>query len=270
MEAFERYLIRENLSANTVVAYMGTVRQYHACYSQVNIKNLGAYKKHLIRTYCTATVNQKICAINRYMRFMEETEEMDHYRLPVVRIQNKNYAERVISDKDYKRLKKGLKRDGNMSGYFLIWFLAGTGARISELLKIRVENLKEGYMDTYTKGGKIRRIYIPRVLCKEALEWCGERQQKSGFFFLNENHKHITDRGVRWKLKQLAAQYRIEPEFMYPHSFRHRFAQNFLQRFNDISLLADLLGHESIETTRLYLVKSSKEQKRLIDQKVLW
>lgn len=80
----------------------------------------------------------------------------------------------------------------------------------------------------------------------------------------------MTSRGISGQLKKLAIRYHIPPETVYPHSFRHRFAKNFLERFNDISLLADLMGHESIETTRIYLTRSTKEQKELIDRLVTW
>ena len=80
----------------------------------------------------------------------------------------------------------------------------------------------------------------------------------------------ITARGSRSQLKVLAKRYKIPSEQVYPHSFRHRFAKNFLEKFNDISLLADLMGHESIETTRIYLTRSSEEQQKLIDRVVKW
>ena len=125
-------------------------------------------------------------------------------------------------------------------------------------------------MDLYSKGGKVRRIYFPEKLCGEMLSWLDSRQIQTGFIFTNRRGNPITPRGISSQLKVLAKKYRICPDTVYPHSFRHRFAKNFLTKFNDISLLADLMGHESIETTRIYLTRSSDEQRELIDRIVTW
>lgn len=102
------------------------------------------------------------------------------------------------------------------------------------------------------------------------LAWLELQGRDSGFIFINRRGEQITPRGISSQLKVFAKRYHIPPETVYPHSFRHRFAKNFLNRFNDISLLADLMGHESIETTRIYLTKSSQEQRKFIDKVVTW
>lgn len=284
MEQFEEYLQKRNLSESTIRAYRNSVRLYCSLYTEVTIETLNAYKKYLRLHYRPSSVNQKICGINRYVKYLQSaaddkdsvTHAPDEERLPsgyqlsTVRLQGMVMEDRVISNREYKKLKRCLKQDGNMQWYLIVWFLAGTGARISELLKTRVEHLQCGYMDLYTKGGKIRRIYIPQVICQETLKWCHQVNRTSGFVFLNGNERQITDRGIRWKLKELAKKYGIDTRVVYPHSFRHRFAQNFLQRFHDITLLADLLGHESVETTRIYLIRSAEEQRKIIDEKVIW
>lgn len=192
------------------------------------------------------------------------------YRMQPVKEQKKTYLDTVISQRDYERLKRCLKRDGNFYWYFVVRFLGATGARISELLQIKIEDLRLGYLDLYSKGGKIRRLYFPRSLCSEAVPWFMEHGITSGFIFLNHHGKLITSRGISLQLKHLAVRYHINPDTVYPHSFRHRFAKNFLKKFNDISLLADLMGHDSIETTRIYLTRSSQEQKTLLDRIITW
>jgi len=127
-----------------------------------------------------------------------------------------------------------------------------------------------GYMDLYSKGGKVRRIYFPEQLRLEVLPWLETQGRSSGFVFINQRGEKITPRGINGQLKTLARRYHIPEDTVYPHSFRHRFAKNFLEKFNDISLLADLMGHESIETTRIYLTKTSGEQRKLIDKIVTW
>ena len=127
-----------------------------------------------------------------------------------------------------------------------------------------------GHLDLYSKGGKLRRIYIPKALQDEALSWLSGKHQESGFIFLNKYGDRITTRGISGQLKKLAARYDINPAVVYPHSFRHRFAKSFLERCNDIAFLADLMGHESIETTRIYLRKTSTEQRAIVDDVVDW
>jgi site-specific recombinase XerD len=178
--------------------------------------------------------------------------------------------ENVISDADYKFLKAKLKRDGLTEWYFVVWFLTATGARVSELLQIKVEHVQLGFLDMYTKGGKIRRLYIPKKLRDEATKWIEECGITSGYLFLNRFGERITSRGIAMQLKHFASKYGLNPKMVYPHSFRHRFAKNFLDRFNDIALLADLMGHESIETTRIYLRRTASEQQQIVDKVVNW
>ena len=117
---------------------------------------------------------------------------------------------------------------------------------------------------------KIRRIYIPKALRKEAIEWLDNVNRTTGYLFLNRFGERITTRGIAQQLKNYATKYGLNEKVVYPHSFRHRFAKNFLEKFNDISLLADLMGHESIETTRIYLRRSSAEQQEIVDKVITW
>ena len=111
---------------------------------------------------------------------------------------------------------------------------------------------------------------ISKALQNEALSWLNDKHQESGFIFLNKYGDRITTRGISGQLKKLAVRYGIDPVVVYPHSFRHRFAKSFLERCNDIAFLADLMGHESIETTRIYLRKTSTEQREIVDHVIDW
>ena len=126
------------------------------------------------------------------------------------------------------------------------------------------------YYDIYTKGGKIRRLFIPKKLRDEAQEWLSANKRESGYLFLNRFGERITTRGIAQQLKNFAVKYGLNPKVVYPHSFRHRYAKNFLEKFNDISLLADLMGHESIETTRIYLRRTASEQQAIVDKIITW
>jgi len=266
IEEFERHLRGTNLSENTKASYLFAVRQYNDQYGEVTQKNLRAYKVWLIENYKPKTVNLRLRAINCYL----ESVGKEKWKLPFVRVQQKAFLENVISEADYEYFKNCLWRDNEMFWYFVIRFLAATGARVSELIQIKVEHIKLGHLDLYSKGGKLRRIYIPKALQDEALSWLAEKQQESGFIFLNKYGERITTRGISGQLKKLAARYEIDPVVVYPHSFRHRFAKSFLERCNDIAFLADLMGHESIETTRIYLRKTATEQREIVDKIIDW
>ena len=127
-----------------------------------------------------------------------------------------------------------------------------------------------GYIDLYAKSGKIRRIFIPKRLRKQAIKYYDSIKRTNGYLFLNKDRKQITTRGIAHQLKSLAEKYKMNLKVVYPHSFRHRFAKNFLEKRKDIALLADLMGHESIETTRIYLRKTSEEQQEIVDKLVDW
>lgn len=265
-EKFERHLRESNLSENTVASYLFAVKQYQEQYDKVTQRNLKAYKVWLIESYSPKTVNLRLRAMNCYLESIGKAE----WKLPFVRVQQKAFLENVISEADYTYFKNCLKRDGEMFWYFVIRFLAATGARVSELIQIKVEHVRLGHIDLYSKGGKLRRIYIPKALQDEALSWLAEKKQESGFIFLNKYGDRITTRGISGQLKKLAVRYNIDPAVVYPHSFRHRFAKSFLERCNDIAFLADLMGHESIETTHIYLRKTATEQRTIVDNVIDW
>lgn len=266
IEEFERHLRGTNLSENTVTSYLFALTQFSERYDSVTKRNLKEHKTWLIEHYKPKTVNLRIRAINCYL----ESIGKDAWKLPSVRVQQKAFLENVISEADYTYFKNCLKRDNNMLWYFVVRFLAATGARVSELVQIKVEHIKLGHLDLYSKGGKLRRIYIPKALQEEALTWLNEKGQESGFIFLNRFGERITTRGISGQLKKLAVKYDLDPAVVYPHSFRHRFAKSFLERCNDIAFLADLMGHESIETTRIYLRKTATEQRAIVDDVVDW
>ena len=265
-ETFEMLLVQANMARNTVAAYMYVVREYYKRHKELNKRNLLVYKTYLIETYKPKTVNLRIQAINKYLEYIGKQK----LRLKSIKVQQRSYLENVISNADYQFLKKKLKMEDNLTWYFVVRFLAATGARVSELIQLKVEHIYLGYYDIYTKGGKIRRIYIPKLLKQEAVVWLEEQKRSSGYIFLNRFGERITTRGISQQLKNYANKYGMNEKVVYPHSFRHRFAKNFLEKFNDISLLADIMGHESIETTRIYLRRSSSEQQAIIDKIITW
>lgn len=267
MDTFKKFLVTENLAPNTVSAYITAVNGYLKQYDNFTKNNLLAWKAYLIENFKAKTVNLKLQAVNKYLEFIKKP----NLRIKSVKVQQRTFIENVISDADYVFFKKKLRQEENKEWYFIVRFLCATGARVSELIKIKVEHVTLGYIDLYTKGGKIRRIYIPITLRKETIKWLNDSLKiESGYIFLNRFGDRITTRGISQQLKNYAVKYGIDPKVVYPHSFRHRFAKNFLEKYNDIALLADLMGHESIETTRIYLRKTASEQQEIVDKIVTW
>lgn len=263
---FQSYLIKSGLSGNTVKSYEWTIKYFKKNYRNFNKSNLLKFKGFLVERSKPQTINLRIQAINKYLEFTNRKE----LKLKFVKIQQKNFLENVISDADYKFLKTSLIHDNQTKWYFIVWFLTATGARISELLLIKVEHVFNGYLDLYSKGGKVRRIYIPKLLKEQAIIWLQDINLSSGYIFLNRFQRQMTSRGISIQLKYFAKKYGLEPAVVHPHSFRHRFAKNFLSRYNDIALLADLMGHESIETTRIYLRRTACEQREIVDKVINW
>ena len=263
---FEMALKERNMAENTITAYLFAVNDFLCKYQSFNKKNLLFYKNYLIEHFKPKTVNLRIQALNKFLEHIGKPK----LRLKSVKVQQRTYLENVISQADYLFLKEQLRQEENPMWYFVVRFLAATGARVSELIQIKAEHVQIGYFDLYTKGGKVRRLFIPEQLRNEATEWLKAQKKTSGYLFVNRLGERITTRGIAQKLKSFAEKYGMNTQVVYPHSFRHRYAKNFLEAFNDISLLADLMGHESIETTRIYLRRTASEQQAIVDRVITW
>ena len=240
---FKLFLESKNLTQNTISAYLFTVKQFKSKYNSISKKSINSYKVWLIDNYKPKTVNLRLQGINCYLEFIGKSDLKTQF----IKIQQKTFLENVISEADYEYFKSSLKKDNELFWYFVVRFLGATGARISELLQIKIEHITQGYLDLYSK----------QISFKFK-------------FFLNKYGKRMTTRGISGQLKKFAEKYGIDKKIIYPHSFRHRFAKNFLEKYNDIALLADLMGHESIETTRIYLRKTTTEQKEIVDTIIDW
>lgn len=268
IEKFEAYLRNDNKSENTITLYLFSANQFISRYDgELNRTTLKDYRNYLRDNFSIKTCNARLNGINLYIEKVLKKPQM---KIDYLKEQQKPFLENVISDADYEYFKKCLDTPATKYWYFVIRFLAATGARIHEFIQFKVEHVKRGHVDLYGKGAKMRRIYFPAALQKDALSWLSEIGRDSGFIFVNKNGKLITPRGIAHQLKEFAKKFKIPTEVVYPHSFRHRFAKNFLEKYKDISFLADLMGHSSIETTRIYLRKTATEQREVVDQIITW
>lgn len=263
---YRKSLERSYLSKNTVKVYLTSVYTYYNIYKEVSAKNLDAFKEYLETHYCPRSVNLHIIGFNRYLKFIGKPE----LKLPSIRVRQKNFLDDIISYQDYLKLKRLLKDDDDPKWYYIVWTLATTGVRVSELVQLRVQNVSKGFADIRSKGNKVRRVYFPKRLQTQLLAWINQRGTESESLFLNDRSQAISIRGVSKGLERMADKYGFDKHLMHPHAFRHLFAKKFLESKSDLSMLADLLGHESLDTTKIYLRMSSQEQQKIIDEVVKW
>lgn len=264
-EAFKTHLLGLGLSELSVRVYLHAVRLYFALYRDVGQPQLQDYRRHLIGHYKVQTINLYIIGMNKYLAYLG----LDRWRLRGIKVQQ-TYLDNVVSNEQYEQLKHRLRDEGDGKWFHVVWTLAATGVRGSELVRIRVEHVQAGYMDVCSKGNKLRRIYMPRSLQLSLLAWCETQNRCEGPLFVNDQGAAISPRGIAKGLQRAAQRCDIDPRLTHPHAFRHLFAKNFLRRHNDMALLADLLGHKSLETTKIYLRYTMQEQRDMVDQIVSW
>ena len=142
MDKFEMHLRQGNMADNTISAYQYAVRDFIQRHKEITKKNLLLYKTYLIETFKPKTVNLRIQALNKYLEFIGKPK----MKLKSVKVQQKSYLENVISNADYTFLKNKLKLEGNLEWYFVVRYLAATGARVSELVQIKIEHVSIGYL----------------------------------------------------------------------------------------------------------------------------
>lgn len=261
LKGFELFLKEEELAQNTIDSYMTTMRQYASRYDEINKTNAIEFKQSFM-SFKPKTVNAKITAVEKYSTYIGEP-----IKIKRLKVQKISHVENVITKQQYKKLLKCLEAEKNYRWITNILVLAKTGARASEAIKITKGDVAKGYTDIYTKG-KVRRIYIPKSLKDEI--WENISELKDSDTVVCGKFGKITTRGLSQQLINFAKRFDIPLKVMHPHSFRHFFAINFLERNKDIALLADLLGHSGVNTTMIYLRKSSEQQKKEIDKAVDW
>lgn len=269
MKEFLKHLKLHDYSKGTIDTYYYALKQWKERYKdfEMSRERLIDYKHWLMETMKPRSVNGRLNAINRYLEWLNKKE----LKLDGIKVQTCSFQDNVISQADYNYLKRQLKKDKDYEGYFLIRLLCGTGARVSEFIKIKIEDIKLGYFDIYGKGYKHRRIYIPSKIRHEIVTWLEKEGRNSGPLFISKKTGlGISKEIIKNKLFYYSDKYKIDRKVMHPHSFRHRFAKNFVEKEKDIALLADLMGHQSIETTRIYLKRTSTEQQDIVDKVVDW
>lgn len=218
------------------------------------------YKMHLGEVAgSTNSINTWIVEVNKFLKWLD----LKDLTIKKIKMQSKQSNEEVLSVADYKRLLRIAKRNGDLQTYHIMRILAMTGIRVSELRYFKVENLKSNYINAFNKG-KERTIIVRQDLMRDLKRYAKEQGIKEGFLFPSSivDGQMVNISTIWRRMKKIAGQAKVKKSKVHAHSFRHLFAQVFLNTYsNNITELADILGHNSLDTTRLY-TRTSDAQKR--------
>lgn len=210
----------------------------------------------------TSSINTWIIELNKFLKWLK----LDDLTIKKIKQQTKNSNEEVLSISDYKRLLRISKSIGNMKLYYIMKVLAMTGIRISELKFFTVESIKSNYIPAFNKG-KERNLIVRQDLARELRKYCRDNNIKTGCIFKGENQDKLVFSTIWRQMQKVSGKARVNKNKVHAHSFRHLFAQVFLEEYSDnITELADILGHNSLETTRLYTRTSNAQKKSKLEK----
>lgn len=266
INTFTAYLRNEEHAPATIEKYCRDVRSF-ACWlrgGEVTKETAAAWKAHLLASgRAPVTVNALLAAANRFFHCMG----WEDCRLKYLTLQRRLFREsrRDLTREDYEKLYETAQRTRRLRLALLMETLASTGIRISELKYITVQAAQSGRTDIHLKG-KIRTILLPGKLCRKLLKYARKQKIALGEIFLTKGGHAISRKQVWAELKRLSREAGVEPDKVFPHNLRHLFAVAFYKVCKDIARLADVLGHTSIETTRIYLLSTSGEHTRILEQ----
>ena len=255
IKKFEEHLINEEKSKATIEKYIRDLTVFVSWLggAELNKTMVLGYKEYIISKYAPASINSILSSLNSFFDFTGE------YGLKVknLKIQKQIFAknEKDLTKAEYDRLLAAAKAEGNQKLNLLMQTICATGIRVSELKYITVEVLKDGRADVNMKG-KLRVIIIPKELCKMLKKYAAEQKISSGSIFVTKTGRPL-DRTNIWKLmKSLCVSANVDKGKVFPHNLRHLFARTFYSIEKDIVRLADILGHSSVNTTRIYTMET--------------
>lgn len=266
IEGFEKYLRdRENAEA-TIEKYLRdvrTFRKYRKGQELLNKDVLRKYKEWLLERYCVSSVNSMLVALNQFLIF----KEAGWLRVKRVKIQAQGFRnmDRELSREEFRRLVAEARGRGQKQLAMIMETICATGIRVSELKFFRADSVKNGMVQVRNKG-KHRTVLLPEKLRKKLILYMTKNKIKKGCIFCTRTGK-AKDRSNIWKeMKGLAAVSGISPKKIFPHNLRHLFARTFYKTTKNLIHLADLLGHSSLEVTRIYTCDGIEELKNSLEQ----
>ena len=265
LDAYCLSLVADERAAGTVAKYRRDLTAFVRWLEgrPVNKETAAGWKAHLMdHGYAPRTINSMLAAVNGFFRFAGW-----NIRIKFLKIQRQLFRDisRELSRAEYDRLLTAARESGQERLALIMETLCATGIRISELRYITVSAAEQGRATIALKG-KIRTILLSTKLCRKLLKYARKQKIAAGEMFLTSSGKSISRRQVWFELKRLCKAAGVEASKVFPHNLRHLFATTFYKACKDIARLADVLGHSSIETTRIYLTVSGAEQARQLDR----
>ena len=263
---FQQHLAEEERELGTIEKYMREVKKFALWQGRrkVTKETVSEWKEQLRQSgYKPETVNGKLSAVNKFLSCMGWGECCVKY----LKIQRRLFRStgRELTKDEYMRLVETAQGLGKTRLALLIETICATGIRVSEVKYITAEALRAGRADISLKG-KIRTVLLPGKLCRKLQKYAKKQKITSGEVFLTRSGKGISRRQIWAEMKALCKQARVAPSKVFPHNLRHLFARTFYRVSRDVAKLADVLGHSSIETTRIYLISTGAEHVRQLER----
>ncbi len=264
IEKFCKYLKEEEKSENTIEKYIRDVTVFSTyCTSAITKDNVIAYKQNLIDSgYAVRSINSMLASINSLFSFLGWYE----LRVRALKVQQQVFCseEKELTKEEYERLCRTAKKSNNERLCLMLQTICGTGIRVSELQFITVEAVRKGEATVSLKG-KTRSVFIVRELQKKLLRYISRQQITTGAIFITNTGRPMNRTNIWREMKNLCMEAEVNPEKVFPHNLRHLFARVFYAIEKDIAKLADILGHSSINTTRIYIISTGIEHRQRME-----
>ena len=264
LENFVQNLRTSERSAGTIEKYVRDVRKFAAWLEgeAVSRERAAAWRDSLLeRGYAPVTVNSMVAAVNRFFAALGWEE----YKVKALKIQRRLFRDsgKELSREEYERLVSAAHTQGRERLALLLETICSTGIRVSEVKYITVEAAWAGRAEISLKG-KLRVILLPGKLCRKLKKYARQQKTASGEVFLTRSGKSLSRRQIWAEMKGLCQKAGVAPSKVFPHNLRHLFARTFYRVCRDVAKLADVLGHSSIETTRIYLISTGDEHAKVL------
>ena len=264
IDEFREHLILEERSATTIEKYIRDAKAFAAYVGSnaVTKETVIAYKKYLQENYAVRSVNSMLASINSLFAFLGWHD----LKVKSLKLQQQVYCpeEKELTKAEYARLCRAAERKHNERLNLILQTICGTGIRVSELQFITVEAVKQGEAIVSCKA-KTRSVFIVKELKQKLLRYAAKQNIKSGMIFVTRTGKPLSRTNIWREMKALCIEANVNPQKVFPHNLRHLFARVFYGIEKDIAKLADILGHSSINTTRIYIISTGTEHRQRME-----
>ena len=261
---FEAYLVLQEKSRATVEKYVRDASAFaeYTGDAEITKETVIAYKEHLMKNHAVRSVNSYLASLNSLFAFLNRAD----LKVKSIKLQRQNFypEDRELTREEYRRLCKAAADSQNERLHLMLQTICGTGIRVSELQFVTVEAARQGKAVVSLKG-KTRSVFIVNELKKKLLSYAGKQNIKTGMIFVTRTGKPLNRTNIWREMKALCAAADVNPQKVFPHNLRHLFARVFYGIEKDIAKLADILGHSSINTTRIYIVSTGVEHRRRME-----